>query len=57
MVRSLGHVVVIGGGYTGLSTALSLRAQGVDVVLLEQGFAGSGKSLGVCTQGLISSNR
>ena len=37
-------VVVIGGGYTGLSTALSLRAQGVDVVLLEQGFAGSGAS-------------
>ena len=37
-------VVVIGGGYTGLSTALSLRAQGVDVALLEQGFAGSGAS-------------
>jgi glycine/D-amino acid oxidase-like deaminating enzyme len=37
-------VVVIGGGYTGLSTALSLRAQGADVVLLEQGFAGSGAS-------------
>jgi glycine/D-amino acid oxidase-like deaminating enzyme len=37
-------VVVIGGGYTGLSTALSLRADGVDVVLLEQGFAGSGAS-------------
>lgn len=37
-------VVVVGGGYTGLSTALSLRAQGIDVVLLEQGFAGSGAS-------------
>jgi glycine/D-amino acid oxidase-like deaminating enzyme len=37
-------VVVVGGGYTGLSTALSLRAQGADVVLLEQGFAGSGAS-------------
>ena len=37
-------VVVIGGGYTGLSTALSLRAQGIDVVVLEQGFAGSGAS-------------
>ncbi|MDJ0789946.1 MAG: FAD-binding oxidoreductase [Myxococcota bacterium] len=37
-------VVVIGGGYTGLSTALSLREQGVDVVVLEQGFAGSGAS-------------
>ncbi|MDH3211930.1 MAG: FAD-binding oxidoreductase [Myxococcales bacterium] len=37
-------VVVIGAGYTGLSTALSLRAQGADVVVLEQGFAGSGAS-------------
>jgi glycine/D-amino acid oxidase-like deaminating enzyme len=37
-------VVVIGGGYTGLSTALSLRAQGTDVAVLEQGFAGSGAS-------------
>jgi len=37
-------VVVIGGGYTGLCTALSLRAQGADVVLLEQAFAGSGAS-------------
>lgn len=37
-------VVVIGGGYTGLSTALALRAQGVDVALLEQRFAGSGAS-------------
>ncbi len=37
-------VVVIGGGYTGLSTALSLRAQGADVALLEAGFAGSGAS-------------
>ena len=37
-------VVVIGAGYTGLSTALSLRAQGIDVVVLEQGFAGSGAS-------------
>jgi len=37
-------VVVIGGGYTGLSTALELRADGIDVVLLEQDFAGSGAS-------------
>jgi len=27
-------VVVIGGGYTGMSTALTLRERGVDVVLL-----------------------
>jgi glycine/D-amino acid oxidase-like deaminating enzyme len=37
-------VVVIGAGYTGLSTALQLRAQGADVALLEAGFAGSGAS-------------
>ena len=37
-------VVVIGGGYTGLSTALSLRERGVDVVLLEQEFCGFGAS-------------
>jgi glycine/D-amino acid oxidase-like deaminating enzyme len=37
-------VVVIGGGYTGLSAALSLRAEGADVVVLEQDFAGSGAS-------------
>lgn len=37
-------VVVIGGGYTGLSTALALRAQGADVVVLEADFAGSGAS-------------
>lgn len=37
-------VVIIGGGYTGLSTALSLRERGVDVVLLEQEFCGFGAS-------------
>ena len=37
-------VVVVGGGYTGLSTALELRAAGIDVAVLEQGFAGSGAS-------------
>jgi gamma-glutamylputrescine oxidase len=38
------HVVVVGGGYTGLSTALALRARGADVVLLEQEFCGFGAS-------------
>lgn len=38
------EVVVIGGGLTGLSTALALRAQGVEVVVLEREFAGSGAS-------------
>jgi glycine/D-amino acid oxidase-like deaminating enzyme len=37
-------VVIVGGGYTGLSTALSLRAQGADVVVIEKEFAGSGAS-------------
>ncbi|MDP6978976.1 MAG: FAD-binding oxidoreductase [Myxococcota bacterium] len=37
-------VVIIGGGYVGLSTALTLRAAGADVVILEQGVAGSGAS-------------
>ncbi len=37
-------VVIVGGGYTGLSTAISLRAQGADVVLIERAFAGSGAS-------------
>ncbi|MBW2372748.1 MAG: FAD-dependent oxidoreductase, partial [Deltaproteobacteria bacterium] len=37
-------VVVIGGGYTGLSTALALRAHGAHVAVLEQDFAGSGAS-------------
>ncbi len=37
-------VVIIGGGYTGLSAALTLRAAGADVVVLEQGIAGSGAS-------------
>jgi len=37
-------VIVIGAGYTGLSAALSLREQGVDVVVLERDFAGAGAS-------------
>lgn len=45
-------VCVIGGGYTGLSTALHLAAAGVDTVLLEArviGFGGSGRNAGHCT--------
>ncbi len=37
-------VVVIGGGYTGLSAALSLRAAGIDVAVVERDFAGAGAS-------------
>lgn len=37
-------VVVIGGGFAGLSAALTLKQRGVDVVLVEKGFFGSGSS-------------
>ncbi len=37
-------VLIVGGGLTGLSTALSLRAEGVDVALLERDFIGAGAS-------------
>src|SRR5690625_565708 len=43
------EVVVIGGGYTGLSTALHLACQGVDVAILEArqpGFGASGRNGG-----------
>ena len=37
-------VVIIGGGFTGLCAALRLRAEGVNVVLLEREFCGFGAS-------------
>lgn len=37
-------VVIVGGGFTGLSTALSLREAGVDVALVEKDFCGMGAS-------------
>lgn len=37
-------VVIVGGGYAGLSAALRLRANGCDVVVLEQAFCGAGAS-------------
>ncbi len=49
-------VVVIGGGCTGLSTALQLRAAGADVIVLEEDFAGSGASglnTGVVTGAIV----
>lgn len=48
-------VVVVGGGYTGLSTALHLAEQGTDVVVLEAveiGFGGSGRNVGLVNAGM-----
>lgn len=45
-------VVIVGGGYTGLSTALAMRAEGRSVVLLEAhacGFGASGRNAGHLT--------
>ena len=38
------EVVIVGGGYTGMAAALRLAELGVDVVLLESAFCGSGAS-------------
>ena len=48
-------VVVIGAGYTGLSTALHLAQAGVSVVVLEShdvGFGGSGRNVGLVNAGM-----
>lgn len=48
-------VLVVGGGYTGLSTALHLAEQGVSVVLIEArevGYGGSGRSAGLVNAGV-----
>jgi gamma-glutamylputrescine oxidase len=37
-------VAIVGGGYTGLSTALALNKAGLDVVVLERDFCGYGAS-------------
>ncbi len=45
-------VCIVGGGYTGLTTALDLASDGISVVLLEReeiGFGGSGRNAGHCT--------
>jgi len=49
------QVVVIGGGFTGLSTALHLAEAGKQVILLEAseiGFGGSGRNVGLVNAGL-----
>ena len=48
-------VLIVGGGYTGLSSALHLAEQGVSVVLLEAksiGFGGSGRNAGLVNAGV-----
>jgi glycine/D-amino acid oxidase-like deaminating enzyme len=48
-------VVVIGGGYTGLSTALHLAELGLDAVVLEAreiGHGGSGRNVGLVNAGM-----
>lgn len=48
-------VAIVGGGYTGLSAALHLAAQGARAVLLEGeefGFGGSGRNVGLVNAGL-----
>lgn len=45
-------ICVVGGGYTGMTTAIELRRRGHQVVLLEAqeaGFGGSGRNAGHCT--------
>ncbi|HEY6483986.1 MAG TPA: FAD-binding oxidoreductase [Steroidobacteraceae bacterium] len=51
----LADVLVIGAGYTGLSTALHLRERHVSVVVLEAtdiGFGGSGRNVGLVNAGM-----
>jgi glycine/D-amino acid oxidase-like deaminating enzyme len=48
-------VVVVGGGYTGLSSALHLAEEGANVVLLEAseiGFGGAGRNVGLINAGM-----
>jgi glycine/D-amino acid oxidase-like deaminating enzyme len=50
--RTKADVCIVGGGYTGLTSALELARSGVKVVLLEAqeiGFGGSGRNAGHCT--------
>ncbi|WP_022729865.1 NAD(P)/FAD-dependent oxidoreductase [Fodinicurvata sediminis] len=45
-------VAIVGGGYTGLSTAIELARKGIDCVVLEArfiGFGASGRNAGHCT--------
>ena len=51
-------VLVVGGGYTGLSTALHLAEQGVSVIVIEAksvGYGASGRNAGLVNAGLWKS--
>lgn len=53
--RAEADVVVVGGGFTGFSTALHLAERGTRVVLLEGaeiGFGGSGRNVGLVNAGM-----
>lgn len=49
------QVAIIGGGFTGLSTALHLAEAGIDCIVLEAmdiGFGGSGRNVGLVNAGM-----
>ncbi|MBV6648582.1 MAG: FAD-binding oxidoreductase, partial [Hoeflea sp.] len=49
------EVAIVGGGYTGLSTALHAAEKGLDACVLESrqiGFGGSGRNVGLVNAGL-----
>lgn len=49
------QVAIVGGGFTGLSTALHLAEAGIDCVVLEArdiGFGGSGRNVGLVNAGM-----
>lgn len=53
--KNTADVVIVGGGYTGLSAALHLAERGTDVVLLEAaeiGFGGAGRNVGLINAGM-----
>lgn len=53
--KSNADVVIVGGGYTGLSAALHLAEHGANVVLLEAaeiGFGGAGRNVGLINAGM-----